>query len=80
MDLVGLPEAATVTGSIQLAVYLDPEDGETKWSYGSDGLSTAQCIGYLTVLVDRLRDDERVTWDTPPGNAGSWDDNESEDS
>lgn len=82
MPLDGLPEDVAVTGTIQIAITLGA--GGTGLSYGFDGITTEAAIGYLTVILDRLRQERSLQWDHCPGCGQPWaehdfDDDEEDD-
>lgn len=60
-----LPESTAVLGSIEIALVLK-DDGDTGMVYGYDGVNATEAIGYLTVVLDRMREQERLAWGDCP--------------
>lgn len=58
-----LPENATVVGRIEIAVLIK-DGGDRGTAYGFDGLNSIETIGYLTAVLDRMREREKFSWDT----------------
>lgn len=77
MALQGLPQDATVTGSIEIVRYLT-SDGEGV-TFGIDDLSKETAIGFLMVILDRLREERKLEWDTCPDCFRPWDEHFEED-
>lgn len=56
-----LPDNLTETGRITVRTMLGSEGTGT--AFESEGVSTEAAIGYLTVVIDRLRDQAAANWD-----------------
>lgn len=58
--LEGLPEDVTEIGNISISLFIG-EDG-VSFAYGYEGVAREAAIGYLTVVLDRVRDEVALDW------------------
>jgi hypothetical protein len=65
MTLTGLPPEATTVGSIEILLYLDNDGIGT--AYGFEGVAPEAALGYMTIVMDRIREERSFQWDTCPG-------------
>jgi hypothetical protein len=62
--------ANTRVGTIEIGIYLAGEGQSV--SYGIEGMNKDQAIGYLTTVLDRVRDERRYEWATCPECKEPW--------
>ena len=78
MPLHGLPNGAIVVGNIEIALYLSDE-GDVRTAYGFDGVSEEAAVGHLTVVLDRIREERLLSWDTCPSCHLPWSEHDDPD-
>lgn len=77
MALAKIPSDATVIGRLEIVRYIT-SDGEG-FAFGWEDMPAEFAIGALQITQDRLREVERLKWDTCPECGLPWDDHEEAD-
>jgi hypothetical protein len=75
MTALDLPPNTTVVGEISVVKALN-EDGDTGFEFGYEDLSQEEVIGALTAVLDRIREEARLAWNTCPGCGAPWSEHE----
>lgn len=65
-DAHGNPKIA----EINIELYLSGAGVST--AYGYEGLTLDAAIGHITVVLDRMREERKLQWDTCPGCGLPW--------
>ena len=78
MTALEIPDTRTVVGEFAFAIVIK-EDGDIGCEWGIEDLEKEQVIGYLDVILDRLREEVRLGWDTCPGCGKPWSEHDVED-
>jgi hypothetical protein len=63
------PDLAVV-GTVQIALSMGEDSLDVV--YGFDGMSLDAAIGYMTVVLDRMREERKYEWATCPGCKRPW--------
>lgn len=63
MSLVEPPEDAVETGRIEITLFVS-DGGDQEYEFALDGLTGESAVGYLLVVADRIRDIQRMEWES----------------
>lgn len=72
-----IPEDAVVAGRLEIVTYLTSEGEEM--GFLRDDMSYETAIGCLDIVLDRLREERKLKWETCPECLRPWEDHDDEE-
>lgn len=64
-------------GEVTIVTYMSGDGIGT--AYGVEGMSKEEAIGRLTIVLDRLREEVKLEWDTCPACKRPWSEHDEDD-